>query len=92
MLSAKSCTCKSCGVLAKILSIISFLALILRELNRISGILLHLVCGDQVCYPCYKFFNQMLKSDVYMLLSEDIVSELKAKKETPERVVQYLTP
>ena len=39
------------------------------------------------CYPCYKFFNQMLKSDVCMLSSGDVVLELKPKKETLERVV-----
>ena len=49
-------------------------------------------CGDQVCY---KFFNQMLKSDVCMLASEDIVLELRAKKENLEKIVhefEYVTP
>ena len=41
--------------------------------------------GDQICHPCYKFFNQMLKlDDVCMLSSGDIVLELKAK----EKIVQ----
>ena len=51
--------------------------------------------GDQICYPCYRFFNQMLKSDVCMLSSGDIVLELKVKKEKLEKVVQefeYMTP
>ena len=44
--------------------------------------------GDQVCYLCYKFFNQMLKSDVCMLSSEDIVfrvegNERKSWKSSP---------
>ena len=42
--------------------------------------------GDLVCYSCYKFFNQMLKSDVCMLASKDIVLELKAKKENLENI------
>ena len=29
--------------------------------------------GDQVCYPCYKFFNQKLKSSECMLSNEDVV-------------------
>lgn len=48
--------------------------------------------GDQICFTCYKFFNQMLKSDVCML---DIVLELRAKKENLEIIVhefEYLTP
>ena len=40
--------------------------------------------SDQVCYAYYKFFNQMLMSDVCMLSSEDIVLELKAEKEVLE--------
>ena len=51
--------------------------------------------GDQVCWSCYKFFNQILKSDVCMLSSEDIVSELKEKRKELERIVsefEYLTP
>ena len=43
--------------------------------------------GDQICYSCYKFINQILNSDVCMLCSEDILSELKAKQEHLERVV-----
>ena len=48
-----------------------------------------------ICYPCYKFFSQMLKSDVCMLSSGDVVLELKVKKETLERIVhefEYITP
>ena len=51
--------------------------------------------GDQICYPCYKFFEQMLKSDVCMLASEDIVLRLKAKKRKSKKKViefEYLTP
>ena len=45
--------------------------------------------GDQVCYPCYKFFNQMLKSDVCMLASENIVLELRAKKKLEKVVLEF---
>ena len=41
------------------------------------------------------FFDQMLKSDVCMLSSEDIVSEVKMKKEDSEKVAhefEYKTP
>ena len=42
----------------------------------------------------YKFFNQMLKSGVRMLSSEDIITELKTKKQNLERIVhvfEYIT-
>ena len=39
-------------------------------------------CGDQVCYPCY-VFNQMLKSDVCMLASADIVEGKESLGATP---------
>ena len=29
--------------------------------------------GDQVCYPCYKFFNLKLKFSECMLSNEDVV-------------------
>ena len=48
----------------------------------------------QVCSSCYKFFKIMLASDVCMLSSEDIVSELQAKKKHLERIVdefEYIT-
>ena len=94
MLNAKARTCKSCGVLTRNTKhgfiscpdhkrVESFL----RDIISFSESIQH---GDQVCYPCYKFFNQMLKSDVCMLPSEDILLELKAKKENLEREVRKL--
>ena len=94
MLNAKARACESCGVLA-LNSKCNFISR--PDLKRVESFLRDTIsfsdsiqCGDQVCYPCYKFFNQMLKSDVCMLSSEDIVLELKAKKEKLERVVHDL--
>ena len=60
-----------------------------------SSLTSDLKSDDQIlCYPCYKFFNQMLKSDACMLPSEDILAELKAKKQNLERIVhefEYIT-
>ena len=42
---------------------------------------------DQICYLCYKFFNRLLKSGACMLSSEDIITELMAKKQNLERIV-----
>ena len=36
--------------------------------------------SDLICYACYKFYDQMLKSDVCMLASKDIILKSKAKK------------
>ena len=50
--------------------------------------------GDQVCFQCYRFFNQKLKSSECMLSNEDVVLALKAKKvqfETITSEFQYVT-
>ena len=84
MLNAKARACKSCGVLARN-SKCNFISC--PDPKRVESFLQDTISFsysiqcDQVCYPCYKFFNHMLKSDVCMLSSEDIVLELKAKKE-----------
>ena len=47
-----------------------------------------------MCYPCYKFFNQKLKSSECMLCNEDVVLVLKAKKVQFETIIsefQYVT-
>ena len=75
---------------AEIVIVISFLAPILRVESYLRDTIAFdesIEYGDQICYPCYKFFNQMLKSDVWMLSSGDVVLELEAKKETLERIV-----
>ena len=63
--------CKSCGVLSRN-SKHNFISC--PDPKRVESLLWdttafneNIQCGDQVCYPCYKFFNQMLKSDVCML-------------------------
>ena len=76
-------------ILWQIVSTILYLVLTLRELSE------SIQCVDKVRYPCYTFFNQMFKSDVCMLASEDIVLELRAKKENLEKIVhefEYVTP
>ena len=86
IVNAKSDACKSCGVLSLNCKRGTFISCpdpkrvesFLRDTIAFSG---SIKDGDQVCYPCYKFFNQMLKSDVCMLASEDIILKLKAKKE-----------
>ena len=89
MLNAKARACKSCGLLTRN-SKHNFISC--PDPKRVESFLRDTIafsdsiqCGDQVCYPCYKFFNQMLKSDVHMLSSDDIVLELKAKRESLEK-------
>ena len=81
MLNAKSDACKSCGVLSRNCTR-NFISC--PEPKKVESYLRDTIAfneniqyGDQICYPCYKFFNQMLKSDVCMLSSGDIVLELK---------------
>ena len=46
--------------------------------------------GDQVCYPCYKFLNNKLRSSKCMLSSEDIVLKLKSKQlELEEKLSEF---
>ena len=47
--------------------------------------------GDQVCYPCYKFFNLKLKSSECMLSNEDVVLAKKVHFETNISEFQYVT-
>ena len=89
MLNAKSCACKFCGVLSRNCK---YHFISCPEPKRVESYLWDTITygetiqnGDQVCYLCYKFFNQMLKLDVCMLSSEDIALELKAKKENLEK-------
>ena len=99
MLNAQSDACKTCGVLRRHSSH-NFVSC--PDPNRVESYLRNttdfsenIQCGNQVWYPCYKFFNQMLKSDVCMMSSEDIVLQLTAKKENLEKVVhvfEYITP
>ena len=98
MLNAKLDACKTCGVIHRHSSH-SFVSC--PDPKRVESYLRDTIafseniqCGDQVCYPCYKSFNQMLKSDVCMLSSEDIVLQMKAKKENLEVVheFEYITP
>ena len=98
MLNAKSDACKTCGVLRRHCSH-SFVSC--PDPKRLESYLRDTVMfsesiktDDQICYPCYKFFNLMLKSGVCMLSSEDIITELKAKKQNLERIVhefEYIT-
>ena len=85
MLNAKSDACKSCGVLSRNCTR-NFISC--PEPKKVESYLRDAIAfceniqyGDQILrYPCYKFFNQILKSDVCMLSSGYIVLELKAKK------------
>ena len=86
MLNAMSDKCKSCGVLCRHATH-SFVSCPIPKI--VESYLLDTVAfsgsisdGDQVCWSCYKFFNQILKSDVCMLSSEDIVSELKEREKS----------
>ena len=90
--TSRSDACKSCGVLARNCKNKTFVSC--PDPKRVESFLWDTIAfndsikdSDQVCYACYKFFNQMLKSDVCMLSSEDIVLELKAKKEVLEKFV-----
>ena len=67
MLNAKSDACKTCGVLRRHCSR-SFscpnpkrIESYLRDTIEFSA---SIQDGDLLCYSCYNFFNQMLKSDV----------------------------
>ena len=83
--TSRSDACKSCGVLARNRKNKNFVSC--PDPKRVESFLWDTIAfndsiedSDQVCYACYKLFNQMLKSDVCMLSSEDIVLELKTKK------------
>ena len=90
--TSRSDACKCCGVLARNSKHKNFVSC--PDPKRVESFLRDTIAfsdsiedSNQVCYPCYKFFNQMLKSDVCMLASDDIVLELKAKKESLEKFV-----
>ena len=96
MLNAESDGCKSCGVLSRN-SNHNFISC--PDHKRVESYLWDTIAfsesiqdGDQICYPCYRFFNQMLKSDVCMLSNEDIVLELRAKNENLVHEFEYITP
>ncbi len=87
----KSDACISCGVLSRNKKC-GFISC--PDPKRVESFLKDAIAfsesikdGDQVCYPCYKFFNQMLKSNVCMLASKDIILNLKAKKENVEKIM-----
>ena len=92
--TSKSDASKSCGVLSRNKK---YIFVSCTDPKRVESFLrdtfafsesIDIEDGDQVCYPCYKFFNQMFKSDVCMLASEDIIFKLKAKKEHLEKIVR----
>ena len=71
MLNAKSDAHKSCGVLSRNCTR-NFISC--PEPKKVESYLRDTIAfneniqyGNQIRYPCYKFFNQMLKSDVCML-------------------------
>ena len=81
MLDVRTHACKSCGAFIRNRKY-NFFTCPDPELNLFSGIPMHLLIVFNMvikCYPCHKYFNQMLKSDVCMLASEDVILALKAK-------------
>ena len=98
MLNEKSDACTTCGVLRHNCNSNFFSC---PNPKRIEPFLREVVSvnvsvdnSGQECCLCYKFFKRMLASDVCMLSSEDIVSELQAKKKNLERIVdefEYIT-
>ena len=98
MLNEKSNACTTCGVLRRNCNSNFFCCpdpkRIEPFLREVVSVNVSVVNSDQVCPSCYKFFKRMLASDVCMLSSEDIVSELQAKKKQLERIVdefEYVT-
>lgn len=56
-------------------------------LHDTTGFVSNLTKDDQICHTCYRFFTCLLKSDVCMLSSEHIVSELQSKQSQLIKVI-----